>query len=155
MSNTHRSALGKMIDMAAIRAKNEHARAVGNMNVNARGDVIDSHGNVINDNNKRVNEHYMRSVMNRGPARQVLVPQDKKSEQAPPTMPAADVAPVVPPAPVPAPVPAPAPVVPQFTAEELEFDQEDQLVELPVKEEPPVEKREAPKKISLSKKVDQ
>lgn len=155
MSNTHRSAMGKIVDMAAIRAKNEQTRAVGNMNVNARGDIIDSHGNIINDNNKRVNEHYMRSVMNRGPARQVLVPQDKRVEpQAPaPTMPAVDVAP---PAPAPAPVvAAPEPTQPLFTAEELEFDQEDEMVELPIKEEPVVEKRESPKKISLSKKIDQ
>ena len=66
MSDIHRSAMGKAVDMAALRAKNEHTRAVGNMSVNARGDVIDSNNEVINDNNKRVNEYYMKSAMNRG-----------------------------------------------------------------------------------------
>lgn len=66
MSDMHRSALGRSVDMAALRAKNERTRAVGNMNVNARGDVIDSNNEVINDNNKRVNEYYMKSAMNRG-----------------------------------------------------------------------------------------
>ena len=66
MSDNHRSALGRSVDMAALRAKNERTRAVGNMNVNARGDVIDSNNEVINDNNKRVNEYYMKSAMNRG-----------------------------------------------------------------------------------------
>ena len=37
----YRSAQGKMVDMSVLAAKNEKVRAVGNMNVNARGDVID------------------------------------------------------------------------------------------------------------------
>ena len=37
-----RSAQGKMIDMTALAARNERVRAVGNMNVNARGDTIDA-----------------------------------------------------------------------------------------------------------------
>jgi hypothetical protein len=40
----HRTALGKQIDMAALAAKNEKTRAVGNMKVNARGDTIDGKG---------------------------------------------------------------------------------------------------------------
>jgi hypothetical protein len=66
MSDTHISAMGKKVDMAALRAKNERVRAVGNMNVNARGDIIDSNDEVIEDGTKRVNEFYMKSVMNRG-----------------------------------------------------------------------------------------
>lgn len=62
----HKSAMGRSVDMAALRAKNERVRAVGNMNVNARGDVIDSNNEIINDNNKRVNEYYMKSAMSRG-----------------------------------------------------------------------------------------
>lgn len=78
----HRTALGKMIDMNALRTKNEHVRAVGNMSVNARGDTIDSHDNVIQDATKRVNHHYMRSVANR--QRQDTQSQQPKS-QAPVT----------------------------------------------------------------------
>jgi hypothetical protein len=58
--------MGRSVDMAALRAKNERVRAVGNMNVNSRGDVIDSNNEIINDNNKRVNEYYMKSAMSRG-----------------------------------------------------------------------------------------
>jgi len=58
----HRSALGKSIDMSSLVAKNEKVRAVGNMNVNARGDVIDSHGRVIQDNTQRVKQQYSNVV---------------------------------------------------------------------------------------------
>lgn len=56
------TAMGKNVDMAALKAQNEKVRAVGNMNVNARGDVLDSHGNVIHDNNKRVGGVYNNTV---------------------------------------------------------------------------------------------
>jgi hypothetical protein len=58
----HRSAHGKMIDMTALRNKNERVRAVGNMNVNARGDTIDSDNRIINDVSKRVNKLYARAT---------------------------------------------------------------------------------------------
>ena len=53
-----RSAMGKAVDMAAIVTRNENVRAVGNMGVNARGDVIDSYGRVVQQNTKRVNDSY-------------------------------------------------------------------------------------------------
>lgn len=53
---------GKMIDMEALRVKNEKTRAVGNMNVNARGDVIDGNNEVISDNTQRVNRMYKRTM---------------------------------------------------------------------------------------------
>jgi hypothetical protein len=58
----YRTAAGKTVDMNALRNKNEHVRAVGNMNVNARGDTIDSNNQVTNDNNRRVNSMYNRTV---------------------------------------------------------------------------------------------
>ena len=57
-----RSAMGKPVDMNALIAKNENVRAVGNMNVNARGDTIDSNGRVINDKTKRINKMYNNTV---------------------------------------------------------------------------------------------
>lgn len=60
MSKKHTSAMGKSIDMSALRTKNEKVRAVGNMNVNARGDIIDSHNRIIKDNNKRINSMYQK-----------------------------------------------------------------------------------------------
>lgn len=41
------TAQGKSIDLGTIALKNEHVRAVGNMNVNARGDILDSAKNII------------------------------------------------------------------------------------------------------------
>jgi hypothetical protein len=66
MSRKYTSALGKSIDMAALALKNEKVRAVGNMNVNARGDTIDSDGNVINDATKRVSTYYNSTTVNKG-----------------------------------------------------------------------------------------
>lgn len=57
-----RTANGKMIDMNALIARHEKTRAVGNMNVNARGDTIDSHNRVINDSSKRVNNLYKKTM---------------------------------------------------------------------------------------------
>lgn len=65
MSKVYRTALGKTIDMSALASKNERVRAVGNMNVNARGDTIDSHGRVIVPVTKKVGDKYQKTVSNR------------------------------------------------------------------------------------------
>lgn len=62
MSKLHRTAMGRNIDMTAIRTKHEKTRAVGNMSVNAHGDIIDSNNNVITDNSKRVNAMYQKTM---------------------------------------------------------------------------------------------
>lgn len=106
MAKGHRTALGKMIDMDALRAKNERVRAVGNMNVNARGDVIDANDRVINDSTKRVNEQYMKSV-----ARKTnIIPDIRSSETAKNNQSKL--------------APDPEPQL-ELTAEELEFEQDD------------------------------
>lgn len=58
----YRSAQGKAIDMSILATKNEKTRAVSNMNLNARGDVIDSNNRVIQENNKRVSSQYNNTV---------------------------------------------------------------------------------------------
>jgi hypothetical protein len=67
-----RTAQGRTIDMATLAAKNEKVRAVGNMNVNARGDVLDNHNNVIRDNTNRVKNVYRNTVT---PGQQTQPPQ--------------------------------------------------------------------------------
>lgn len=62
---SYRTAQGKVLDMSQLAAKNERTRAVGNMNVNARGDTIDSFGNIIVPVTKKVGDKYQRSVTNR------------------------------------------------------------------------------------------
>jgi len=57
-----RTALGREINMSALASRNEKVRAVGNMRVNARGDLVDSNNNIITNANKRVEASYNETV---------------------------------------------------------------------------------------------
>lgn len=57
--------MGKSVDMATLIKRNEHTRAVGNMNVNARGDTIDAQGRVVVPVTEKVNDAYSKTVGNR------------------------------------------------------------------------------------------
>jgi hypothetical protein len=72
----YRSAQGKKVDMRALAAKNEQVRAVGvqpkgegkrvtGLRVNARGDTIDSKGNIIKTMAQKRAESYAAQVGNR------------------------------------------------------------------------------------------
>jgi hypothetical protein len=50
----YKTAQGKTVDLGAIILQNEHVRAVGNMNVNARGDLLDGSSRVIDSRNQQV-----------------------------------------------------------------------------------------------------
>jgi hypothetical protein len=56
----YKSAMGKPVDMGALLLQNEQIRAVGNMNVNARGDLLDSQNRVIEPRNKTSQRQYRR-----------------------------------------------------------------------------------------------
>ena len=58
----YRTARGKTVDVGAIRLQNEQVRAVGNMGVNARGDRIDSQGNVIDPLNQQLQRRINRQT---------------------------------------------------------------------------------------------
>lgn len=73
----YKSALGRQVDMGALAARNEKVRAVGNMNVNARGDTIDSYGRVIMPVNEKVNQKYVQTVGNKS-ANAVKKPETKQ-----------------------------------------------------------------------------
>lgn len=76
MGKVYQSAQGKMVDMTALAAKNERVRAVGNMNVNTRGDIIDNNDNIINDSSKRVNNVYSKLTQNVGAvSKQAVAPE--------------------------------------------------------------------------------
>lgn len=60
----HRSANGKAVDMGSLRLRNEHVRAVGNMQVNARGDLVDENNQVISSKTEQVNQTYNNQVAN-------------------------------------------------------------------------------------------
>jgi hypothetical protein len=57
------SAMGKPVDMAGIRSKNEKVRAIGNMSVNSRGDVIDSNNQIVGQSTQRVNRVYNKTTV--------------------------------------------------------------------------------------------
>lgn len=79
----YRSAMGKVIDMSALISKNEKTRAVGNMNVNARGDTIDGTGKIIKPVTAKVNEKYANTVGNKS-ANVVRRQNDRPAPKAPP-----------------------------------------------------------------------
>lgn len=59
--NVYRTAQGKMVDMGALSLQNELVRAVGNMNVNARGDRVDENNQVIDQRNRQVQRQHRRT----------------------------------------------------------------------------------------------
>lgn len=61
---TYRTAQGKIVDLGALQLKNENVRAVGNMNVNARGDLLDSNNRPIESRNNQVTRQYKKQVTN-------------------------------------------------------------------------------------------
>ena len=74
---TYRTAQGRVVDLGAMIAQNETVRAVGNMNVNARGDVIDNQGRVLSTRGEQVNRNLNRQTnANSGP-----VPSSNRAPQ--------------------------------------------------------------------------
>lgn len=58
MKGKVRSAMGEMLDMAALAARNAHVVALGNAGMNARGDIVDRQGNVLKTREVVVQEYY-------------------------------------------------------------------------------------------------
>lgn len=56
--NIYRSALGKSVDIDALRLANEEAVAVGNMRVNARGDELGAGGAVAKPRKEVMSDYY-------------------------------------------------------------------------------------------------
>jgi len=56
MNKTYRTASGKVLNMEKLRLMNEKTPAVGNMQVNARGDLINSNGEIIKTRNEIMKE---------------------------------------------------------------------------------------------------
>jgi len=65
----YKSAMGKTVDMGSLLLQNERIRAVGNMNVNARGDRLDSNNKVVEPKNQQVQRRYNKQTnVSTGPA---------------------------------------------------------------------------------------
>ena len=63
-NKTYKTAMGKTVDMSSLRLQNETVRAVGNMKVNARGDLVDDMNRVISKKTDQVNQQYQKQVTN-------------------------------------------------------------------------------------------
>jgi len=61
-SRTYKTAQGKIVDLGQLILQNENVRAVGNMNVNARGDRLDSSNKVIDSKNQQVQRQHQRQI---------------------------------------------------------------------------------------------
>jgi hypothetical protein len=54
----YRTMQGRMVDIDQLRAANESVQAVGNMNVNARGDVLGANGQVVTPKAQVIRKYY-------------------------------------------------------------------------------------------------
>jgi hypothetical protein len=60
----YRTAQGKIVDLGALQLQNENVRAVGNMNVNARGDLVDHNNRSLSRRTQQVSKQYNRQTTN-------------------------------------------------------------------------------------------
>ena len=58
----YKTAQGQIVDIGALILQNENVRAVGNMNVNARGDLIDGNNQVIDQKNRQIQRQNKRQT---------------------------------------------------------------------------------------------
>ena len=56
----YRTMQGRMVDIEKLRAANESVQAVGNMNVNARGDVVGPGGAIVTPKETVIKKYYER-----------------------------------------------------------------------------------------------
>ena len=64
MAKTYRTANGGKVDLGALILSNENTRSAGNMGVNARGDKLNSHNQVIETRNEQIQRAYDMTVRN-------------------------------------------------------------------------------------------
>ena len=54
VGQTYKTAQGQSLDMSALKLRNETERAVGNLKVNARGDLIDESNRILSNRKDQV-----------------------------------------------------------------------------------------------------
>ena len=60
----YKTAQGKTVDMGRLMVQNEKTRAVGNMKVIARGDMVDDMSNIVSTKTQQVNNQYNKQIQN-------------------------------------------------------------------------------------------
>jgi len=78
----YKSAMGKTVDMGALILQNEQVRAVGNMKVNARGDVIDSANRVIDRKTNQAQRQYRKQTSGPAPTNTVEARRQQAAQKA-------------------------------------------------------------------------
>ena len=104
----YRTMQGRMVDIEKLRAANESVQAVGNMNVNARGDVLGAGGKVVTKKEQIIKKYYEqpKGMVSDTPSRGKEMPAPKEAKKMS----------TVAPKPVPKKVVAPQPKKTQSTA---------------------------------------
>jgi hypothetical protein len=74
----YKTAQGKTVDLGALILQNENIRAVGNMNVNARGDLLDSTNQTIDQKNQQIQRQYRQTTSPGAAVPATGVPQPMK-----------------------------------------------------------------------------
>ena len=75
----YRTMQGRMVDIEKLRSANESVQAVGNMNVNARGDVLGKGGKIVTPKETVIRKYYEqpRGKVDDTPARAKPAPVNK------------------------------------------------------------------------------
>ena len=76
----YRTAQGKLVDLGALLLQNENTRAVGNMPVNARGDIVDSQNKPIDTKARQVSRQYSKQTTSTADVLGTAQPKNKASE---------------------------------------------------------------------------
>jgi hypothetical protein len=85
-SKVYKTSQGKTVDLGALILQNENTRAVGNMNVNARGDVLDSSNQVIDQKNRQTQRQYQRQTTTESTPVATSARKAKKTQEVQPTV---------------------------------------------------------------------
>mgnify|MGYP001352143827 CR=1 FL=1 len=80
----YKSMQGRMIDIEKLRAANETTQAVGNMNVNARGDVLGAGGQIVTPKETIIQKYYEQP---KGMASDTPPPKPMPAPKGPPPKP--------------------------------------------------------------------
>ena len=80
----YRTMQGRMVDIEKLRAANESVQAVGNMNVNARGDVLGAGGKVVTKKETVIQKYYEQP---KGMASDTPLPKPMPAPKGPPPKP--------------------------------------------------------------------
>jgi len=86
-SKIYKSSQGKSVDLGIIMLQNEKVRAVGNMNVNARGDKLDSNNTVIETKPRQVQRQNARTTNVTTASVQASATKAKKARRTQPQQP--------------------------------------------------------------------